>query len=176
MVNNLANLRRFSQRFGRIMLGACLICFPVLGRAANNCAWINEATASSLLGGEAVGILTEAAAGQPAACTFTQQGERGKRVLRVTVEISGAAHTRLGAITQSCDANAVPLRAVGNEALICAANERKNQLGERVVGRVRDQIFTITIGTTLKDDPILTRDELKSRVIAGAEQVSGNLF
>ena len=49
-------------------------------------------------------------------------------------------------------------------------------MGERLVGRVRDQVFTITISTTLKNDPILTRDEIKSRIYTAAEQVSGNLF
>ncbi|MGA3344672.1 MAG: hypothetical protein ABSC76_07310 [Terracidiphilus sp.] len=42
-------------------------------------------------------------------------------------------------------------------------------MGERVVGRVRDQIFTITIDATLKGDPILTCDELKSRIYTADE-------
>jgi hypothetical protein len=94
----------------------------------------------------------------------------------VTVEIAGDPHARLGLIAQTCGADAAALRAIGNEALICAANEQKNQMGERVVGRVRDQVFTITIDTTLKNDPVLTRDELKARIYTAAEQVSGNLF
>jgi len=157
-------------------IGVCLIGLSTVCQAANYCAWINEATVSGLLGGEAVGVVTEAPAGQPAACAFIQQGERGKRSLRVTVEIARDAHARLGAIAPACGTDAVPMRAIGNEALICTADEHKNQMGERVVGRVRDQVFTITIGTTLKNDPILTRDELKSRIYTAAEQVSGNLF
>lgn len=159
-----------------IALGVCLIGLHTLCRAANNCAWINEATVSGLLGGQAVGAVTETSAGQPGACTFTQQDEKGKRTLRVTVEIAGDGHARLGAIAQACGADAVSVRAIGNEALICTADEDKKRMGERVVGRVRDQVFTITIGTTLKNDPILTRDQLKSRIYAAAEQVSGNLF
>jgi hypothetical protein len=158
------------------VLGICLIGLPALCRAANNCAWINEATASGLLGGEAVGAVTEAAAGKPGVCTFTQQNEKGKRTLRVTVEISVDAHLRLNAIAQSCGASAVPLKAIGNEAWICAADEHKNQMGEFVFGRVRDQVFTITIDTTLKDDPILTRNELKARIGIAAEQIAGILF
>lgn len=159
-----------------IALGISLIGLPALCRAANNCPWINEATASGLLGGEAVGTVTEPAAGQPVVCTFTQQDERGKRTLSVAVEIAGDAHARVVAIAEICGADAVPVRGIGNEALLCAVDESKNEIGERIVGRVRDQVFTITIGTTLKDDPILTRDELKSRIHAAAEQVSGNLF
>jgi hypothetical protein len=176
MKDKMTGLESGSKRIGRIVLGVCLIGFPTLCRAANNCAWINEATVSGLLGGESVGVVTEAATGKPAVCNFTQQGERGKRTLQVTVEIAGDAHARLGAIAQICGADAVPLRAIGNEALICAADERKDQLGERVVGRVRDQVFTISIYTTLKNDPILTRYELKSRICTAAEQISGNLF
>jgi hypothetical protein len=159
-----------------LALGISLIGLPALCRAANNCAWINQATASGLLGGEAVVAVTEPAAEQPVVCTFTQQDEKGKRTLRVAVEISSDPHARLVAIAQICGANAAPLKAIGNEALICAADENKNEIGERLIGRVRDQVFTITIGTTLKDDPILTRDELKSRIHIAAEQVSGNLF
>jgi hypothetical protein len=159
-----------------IALGISLIGLPALCRAANNCPWINEATASGLLGGGAVGAMAESAAGQPVVCTFTQQDERGKRTLSVAVEIAADAHARVVTIAEICGANAVPVRAIGNEALLCAADENKNQIGERMIGRVRDQVFTITIGTTLKDDPILTRDELKSRIRVAAEQVSGNLF
>ena len=159
-----------------IALGVCLIGLPTMCRAENKCAWINEATVSGLLGGEAVGAVAEQVAGQPAVCEFTQHNESGKRTLRLTVEIAGDAHARLVASAQICGADAVPLRANGNEALICAADEHKSQMGERLVGRVRDQVFTITISTTLKNDPILTRDEIKSRIYTAAEQVSGNLF
>jgi hypothetical protein len=68
------------------------------------------------------------------------------------------------------------LRAIGNEALSCAADDRKGGIGERVVGRVRDQVFTITISSTLKNDPGLNRDVLRSKIYTAAEQVSGNLF
>jgi hypothetical protein len=68
------------------------------------------------------------------------------------------------------------LKAIGNEALICAADDRKAGMGERIVGRVRDQVFTITIASSVKNDPILTRDILKTRIYTAAEQVSGNLF
>jgi hypothetical protein len=158
------------------MLGVCLMSVPSLCRAANNCAWINEATASGLLGGDAVGVVTGAAGEQPATCTFTQLGGEGTRTLRVTVEIAADAHVRFGEIAQICGVKGIPLTAIGNEALVCAADESKRRISERVVGRVRDQVFTITISTTLKNDPILTRDALKDRMYTAAEQVAGNLF
>ena len=176
MANDRASLKSALRRMGPAVMGLCLLSLPAAAYGANTCPWINEATASGLLGRKAVGEVTEAAAGQPFICTFTQQDESGKRTLRVTVEIVRDSHARQGAIAQACGADVVPLRAIGNEARICAADEHKNRIGERVVGRVRDQVFTITIYTTVKDDPILTRDELKSRIYTAAEQISGNLF
>jgi hypothetical protein len=153
----------------------CILAAPAFARAANNCAWINEATASGLLGGDAVGeVITTP--GQPTVCTFTQMAEGGKRTLRISVEIAGDAHARLAAIEQGCGADAAPLKAIGNEAQVCAADDRRVGMGERVVGRVRDQVFTITITSTVKNDPILTRDILKTRIYTAAEQVAGNLF
>jgi hypothetical protein len=159
------------------MLGTFSIGASALAHAANNCAWINEATASGLLGGDAVGEVSGPALGQPAVCTFTQMTAGGRRTLRITVEIVADAHARVASIAQGCGADAGPLKAIGNEALVCAADDRKAGIGERVVGRVRDQVFTITIGSTLKNDPILfSRDVLKSRIYTAAEQVAGNLF
>jgi hypothetical protein len=109
-------------------------------------------------------------------CEFTQQGEGFKRTLRITVEIATEPHVRLGEVAQICGVDAAPLKAVGNEALSCSASDRKIGQGERIIGRVRDQVFTIVLNTTLKDDPILTRDALKMRVGTAAEQVTGNLF
>jgi len=158
------------------MFAVCLFGTPSIAHAANNCAWLNEATASGLLGGDAVGEVTAAVPGQPTVCTFTQMTDGGKRTLRITVEIAADAHTRLAAVEQGCGADAAPLKAIGNEALVCAADDRKTGMGERVVGRVRDQVFTITIISTFKNDPILTRDILKTKIYSAAEQVSGNLF
>jgi hypothetical protein len=175
MASSADRVRALPRRFGLILLGICLIGVPTSARAANNCAWINEATASGLLGGEAVGDVT-AADGQPTVCTFTQTSAGVKRTLRLTVEISTDAHARVGVIAQSCGPDAAPIKAIGNEALVCAADDRKAGLGELVVGRVRDQVFTITIGSSLKNDPILKRDALKARIYTAAEQVAGNLF
>jgi hypothetical protein len=181
MANKLAGMDRSFRRIGPTLLAICMIGLPGVCRAANNCAWINEATASGLLGGEAIGAVTGAAAGQPTVCTFTQQAMGVTRTLRVavervTVETGTDAHSRMSMVAQVCGADAAQLRAIGNEALVCTADESKKRMGERVVGRVRDQVFTIAISTTLKDDPILTREALRSKIYTAAEQVAGNLF
>jgi hypothetical protein len=165
-------LRRFAIAF----FAVCLLGAPSISKAANNCKWINEATSGGLLGGDAVGEVTPEVPGQPTVCTFTQMTDGGKRTLRIAVEIAADPRARLATIEQNCGPDAAPLKAIGNEALICAADDRKAGMGERIVGRVRDQVFTITMTSTLKNDPILTRDILKTRIYTAAEQVSGNLF
>jgi hypothetical protein len=176
MTNNAVRLLRTVRRIGSTALTLCFIGLPIAGHAANNCPWINEATASGLLGSAAVGTFVDAAPPQPAICTFTQQGADATRTLRITVELSADPHARLTAMAQTCGTDEAPLRAIGNEALTCAADDRKGGLGERVIGRVRDQVFTITISNTLKNDPSLNRDVLKARINTAAEQVAGNLF
>ena len=65
---------------------------------------------------------------------------------------------------------------IGNEASMCLLDNRTSGLVELVVGRVRDQLFTITMSTTLKDDLILTKMSLKEKAYTASEQVAGNLF
>jgi len=177
MVSSGATLSNGLRRLGFGLLGAvCIIGVPTKACAANTCAWINEATVSGLLGGDAVGEVATAEAGKQTVCTFTQKGADVRRTLQVTVEISTDPHARMDAVARICGADVAPLTAIGNEALVCAANDRTVGSGERVVGRVRDQVFTITIASTLKDDRLLSRKELRSRIYTAAEQVAGNLF
>jgi len=168
----------FRVRIVCVLLGALItLCIPGSSEAKESCPWINEATASGLLGGDAVGDFTAAADGQPAVCTIVQTGPNFTRTMRVTVDVVPDTHTRLQAAAQACGKNVpAPLQAIGNEASMCALDTRTPGLSELVVGRVRDQLFTITIATTLKDDLILTRMSLKERAYTASEQVAGNLF
>jgi hypothetical protein len=137
---------------------------------------MTEATAGGLLGGDAVGNFTAASTGQPAVCTFTQTGANFTRTLRITVEVTPDTHARVQAAAQPCGKNAAPIQAIGNEASMCTIENRNAVPGQLVVGRVRDQLFTITFTSTLKDDPILTRATLKDKAYTASEQVAGNLF
>jgi hypothetical protein len=160
----------------RVLLMAGLFGMPVMCQATNNCPWINEATASGLLDGEVTGAFTDASTGQPAICTFLQKVAGLSRTLRVTVEVVPDAHARLQPEALACSGPAAPLPSIGNEAVVCAVDLRKEGFGKRVVARVRDQVFTITLSTTLKDDPVLTQAAIRERIYTAAEQVAGNLF
>jgi hypothetical protein len=176
MENEDDGMARVLQRLGLLGLGACLLALHATGQANRNCPWINQATASGLLGGEAASEVSAAAVGGPTVCTFTQQAADLKRTLRVTVGIATDPHARLEEVARICGTDLSPIKAIGNEAMICAADDRKGGLGEHVVGRVRDQVLTITIASSRKADPILNRDALKTKISAAAEQVAGNLF
>lgn len=172
----MASSSRWSVPSMRILVGLCGVGLPSAAHAANNCPWLTETTASSLIGAEAVGSYTAPAGTQPAVCTFTQKSEGAVRTLTITIELSTEPHARMTSVARACGTGAEPLNAIGNEAVYCAADIRRGELGERAVGRVRNQVFTIDLNSAMKDDPILTRDALKSRIYTAAEQVAGNLF
>lgn len=65
-----------------------------------------------------------------------------------------------------CASPTAALKAIGNEAFACAIGGKT----EQAVGRVRDQIFIITISAN--DKP----DVLREKVRLAAEQVAGNLY
>lgn len=156
-----------------------LLCMlaPYAAHATNNCPWLNEATASGVLGGNAVGSYTAATNGRAAVCAFVSVGVDAKRTLRITVEAGVAApHMRLAAMEAACEGKGTPLDAIGNEAIVCRARPRGGMRGELVAGRVRDQVFTIMLVTGRKDEPVFTDEMLRMHIAVVAEQVTGNLF
>lgn len=172
-------LRVVCRHIGRslwipVMLG-CL-GFAIPAHAANSCPWISEATASSLLGGDATGVYVAATERKPAICTFTQQTAQGSRSLEITVQVTGDPQARLAQAEEKCGTDPAPLHAIGNEAIFCTGEGMPGQVSEHAVGRVRDQIFSIIVATSVKDDAVLTRDALKARLYKASEQVAGNLF
>jgi len=169
-----SNVKMKTLRLALLSLGILSVAANCY--AKNNCPGINEATASGLLGGDAVNEFTEASGGQPAVCTITQTGTGFTRTLRITMEVVPDTHARWQTAIQACGKNAAALQAIGNEASMCLLDNRTSGLVELVVGRVRDQLFTITMSTTLKDDLILTKMSLKEKAYTASEQVAGNLF
>jgi hypothetical protein len=59
---------------------------------------------------------------------------------------------------------------------MCLEERHTGGLSGFIAGRVRDQVYTVALRSTLKKDPILTEDIIKSNIRVAAEQVSGNLF
>ena len=155
---------------------ALLLVTPALCSGEDRCPWMTEGSASGLLETEAVVAFTPAAGNQPAVCRFTSDGSGAKRILRISVEIASDAHARFMAVSQVCGRDGMELKAIGNEARACAVEDADGGKGERAVGRVRDQVFVVDIESNIKNDPVLTRDALRSKINAAAEQVAGNLY
>jgi hypothetical protein len=176
MASKINRKYRSLRVLGILLVAACRFGFSMSAHASNNCPWINEATVSGLLEGQAVGDFNQGAGGQPSTCSFVRKTAGGTRMLTVTVETIPDAHARVMNIVKDCVQPPEVLPAIGNEASMCATEHGKDALSSRVVGRVRDQVFTIAIGTTGKGDAKIGMADLKMRIAIAAEQVSGNLF
>jgi len=154
----------------RIVLPIALACLPLIGQAAEPCPWLNAATAGGVLGGPITRAPTRRApAGDDRSCEFIRQDGSLLFELRIEVETTPSAAKDFSAYAARCHSAAVPLKAIGNQALACS----DGQLAEQVVGRVRDRVFLIRIGTNDRSaQPTTLRD--KARKVA--EQVAGILF
>jgi len=167
---------RLSRTVGQLALALCIFALPGSAHAANNCPWINEATVSGVLDGQAVGSFIQGPVGQPSTCNFVSKPAGGIRMFTISVETVQNAHTRVMGMTKACKQPSEILPAIGNEAYVCTTEHGKEAVAELVVGRVRDQVFTISISATGKGNLMLSTQDLKLRISTASEQVSGNLF
>ncbi len=98
-----------------------LLFLPALALAADQCPWLAAATAAGALGGEIARVTVK-----PDGCVFSTQG----------AELSLELGKDYKAFAARCGGKGTPLKGIGNEAVAC---------GNRVVGRVREQAFAVTI-------------------------------
>jgi hypothetical protein len=161
------------MRHSRYLLFAFAILCETC-HAESACAWINQATALGILGTSEGSPMAAPAEVNATSCRFTYHGEDGIRELRITVEQVKDPDQLFNAYKAKCSSSASPLPAIGNKAIVCSADKKGN--GEEVIGQVRDSIFTITLGTSVKKDPSMPQEVLHEKIRLAAEQVSGNLF
>jgi hypothetical protein len=151
--------------------------FSVTCGAQSICPWLNVATASGVLGGAAAVEVNNTGI-DTGTCVFRLQDRAPNDTLRIAViradhpENAGKEMTPYKA---SCTSSEAPLKAVGNEAVLCISNTRTSR-GELVVGRVRGNIFTVAISTGTGNDSQATRDMLAEKAEQIAKQVAGALF
>ena len=129
------------------------------------CAWINTATASALLGGDATRTSL------PGACLFTRKDSGVTRQLRIRAE-NVAASDSPSAIAL-CGARAEPLTGIGNAAAVCPLH---TGTGEQAVAQVRSRWFRVQVSTTQRHDTSLDSDHRRMAAEIAAEQVADNLF
>jgi hypothetical protein len=158
----------------RVALVLCLFLAPAFCYASDTCPWINAATAFGAIGAspEAAGTHSTITSGS---CTFSYRTQEGLHELRVTVEPSSDAPHLFASRKASCGSDARPLTAIGNEAIVCAVGPSANVYGKQVIGRVRDQIFTVTMTVDGPESPARVND-LQQKIEMLAELIAGNLF
>jgi hypothetical protein len=129
------------------------------------------------LGGAVTGVTVKrATAGDDASCDFVRHEGSLALELRIEVETMRSPAKDFASYRARCHSAAVPLKAIGNEALACNDNNAEGgggQLAEQVVGRVRDRAFLIRIGT---NDRSTQPSALRDKIRKVAEQVAGILF
>jgi hypothetical protein len=138
------------------------------------CPWLNVATASGVLDGPAV-LTIENPAVNETNCVFRYQTTKTVEVLQVDVRLRQDVGKGIVPEQSSCTGPGTPVRAIGNEAVLCAENTRGSR-GDEVIGRVRDSVFRVVISSTAKNDVGLTRDVLEQKAKDTAEQIAGALF
>jgi hypothetical protein len=116
------------------------------------------------------------AEGGKAACDFSYHDATASRELKITVEEVEDAQRAMTAYKARCRSSVTPLQAIGNEAVTCAVDSKGKSYGQQVIGVVRDQIFTVTVITSAKNDPAMPRGALKEKSRNISEQVAGALF
>jgi hypothetical protein len=122
---------------------------------------MNAATAGGLLSSTVSARFVAAGKSNDAGqCVFTASTEPRAR-LQIEVAIVHSPRTDFGGYLQKCGSDAKVLKAIGNEAVVCTSGPV-----QRVVGRVRNQAFVISIEGAPRGDA----------AAKAAEIVAGNLF
>jgi hypothetical protein len=110
-------------------------------------------------------------------CVFRSQTAASADLLRIsvtTVADPRNADQELVSHENRCTSFAVPLKAVGNEAVLCTADTVRFR-GAQVIGLVRNSIFTIELRTRSRKSQA-TRTLLEEKIKEVANQVAGALF
>jgi hypothetical protein len=160
--------------FVKILLLSLLAVFPSVCRGQTKCPWINEATARGVLGGP-VTVRTNIHEHGDGVCEFSRKEGAAFYELRISVQSMTDISKQFPNVRSQCPLNSTPLRAVGNEARMCSVKE-KGLYAVKVVGRVREQAFVASVGSSVQDDPSMTLDMRREKVHLVAEEVAGMLF
>jgi len=154
---------------------ALALLTPALCHAQTKCPWINEATARGILGGPVTFTASVNDQGV-GVCNFLRREGSVVNELHISVDILTDIPKQFPTFLSQCPPNSAPLRAIGNEAVMCSTQGKGEPFAEKVVGRVRNQAFVVSVSSTLTDDPSMTQPMRRQKANLIAEQVAGILF
>jgi hypothetical protein len=155
------------------ILFLALALTPAMCSASENCPWLNAATAAGVLKGSVTFTVTRSGADNAdATCEFTHEDGAALTSLRIEVDTMKNPSREFASYSAKCAQNATPLRAIGNEALVCSLRG-KNQFSEQVVSRVRERAFIVRMSSNVAPTG---ESDLREKTQKIAEQVAGFLF
>jgi hypothetical protein len=163
------------MRISHTFLLGLAVLIPTVSHAQTICPWINEATARGILGGP-VAVAVKISEPGNGVCEFSRQQGGVLRELTISVNAMTDVPKQFPSYLSQCPPKSPPLRAIGNEAVMCSVQIHGNLYAEKVVGRVREQAFIVSLGSDLKDDPSLAPEMRREKANLVAEMVAGNLF
>lgn len=163
------------MRNSRTLLFGLAMLVPAVCHGQTKCPWINEATARGILGGP-VTLTVKVSDHGDGVCEFSRQQGAVVHQLHVSVDIMTDIPKEFPTYLAQCPPKSTPLRAIGNEAVMCSIQGKGDQSEERVVGRVRNQAFVVSVSSTAQDDPSMTQEMRRQKANRVAEQVAGILF
>jgi hypothetical protein len=166
--------RELKARRSQWVLLLGFLVLTTLCRAEGKCPWLNEATAAGVVTGP-VKLEMHPAEDGGSICIFRTQRASAVYTLRILVVEMKDPSKGISFYQSRCTSPAISLRAIGNEAVLCAEDAGSFH-GEQVIGRVRDNIFIVDVSDSVAKDPSMTRELLQEKTRSTAEQVAGNLF
>jgi hypothetical protein len=176
---------------GVILAGTLLVSRE--SRADAKCPWLNAATAAGVLGGEVQMTVTAPMEHTPGQgtyqnqdqirmdrfdvnCEFNRKADSGIFTLKIIVETMKDPAKEFAGYLARCTGTPVPLRAIGNEAVFCAVKTGAVTGEEKIVARVRDRAFVLTVIRPPVPSAPATVDGVRDDTRNIAEQIAGSLF
>ena len=154
---------------------ACVLLLPAFGNAKGDCRWMNQATAAGVLNGP-VSMDVQNTGDMVGSCTFRLMKEPNAYGLRIVVEKGGEMEKGMMMTHGArCASSAIPLQAIGNEAVMCIVKIGHSR-GEQVVGRVRDQVFVVSLDAPMSGNRSMNEELLEEKAASVAEQVAGAMY
>jgi hypothetical protein len=175
MINLRTLQERTVQTIQRYMIVGAIAVLPLSCHAQNICPWLNTATASGVLGSPAT-MTVDTVDDRTKTCLFRSRNAASADLLRLSVTTIADLQNvdqELASQESHC-ASPVPLKAVGNGAVLCTTATARIQTAQ-VIGRVRNNIFTIEIRLHANKSQA-TRKLLNEKIEEVANQVAGALF
>jgi hypothetical protein len=110
---------------------------------------------------------------EDANCEFVRSSSGVSEALSLTIQVVTMSNARseYPSFLAKCNGVSTPVRAIGNEAVVCTLHDKNGKGAQQVVSRVRNRAFLVRIESS--DKSTASFRETTERT---AEQVAGILF